>query len=67
MATARKSTASKSKAIEVEFEFERATKTTYRFQEVTDEDRGIVGTLYVSQKAFGGKEPKGLTVTINPS
>ncbi len=48
---------------EIEFEFERATKNTYRFQEKSTETPAI-GTLYVQKFIFGSKEPKALKVTV---
>ena len=41
----------------MEFEFERATKNTYRFQEKSSESP-VIGTLYVQKSVFGSKEPK---------
>ena len=46
---------------EIEFEFERATKNTYRFQESGDDS--IIGTLYVKKSLFK-KEPKKIKVAI---
>jgi hypothetical protein len=58
----KKAVSKKSKStIAVEFEFERSTKNTHRFQEVADEP--LIGTLYVQKSAFD-KEPSGLVVTI---
>ena len=48
---------------EIEFEFERATKNTYRFQE-KDSGNPAIGTLYVQKFIFGSKEPKALKVTV---
>lgn len=48
---------------EIEFEFERATKNTSRFQEKSTESQAI-GTLYVQKSAFGSKEPKKVKVTV---
>ena len=48
---------------QIEFEFERATKNTYRFQENTFTDPVIV-TLYVQKAQFGSQTPKGLRVTV---
>jgi len=44
------------------FRFERATKNMYRFRE--DNDEPIVGTLYVSKRAFSGGAPDKIEVTI---
>jgi hypothetical protein len=48
---------------EIEFEFERATKNTYRFQEKATGNPAI-GTLYVQKSVFGDKEPKKVKVTV---
>ena len=48
---------------EIDFEFERATKNTYRFQE-KDPGNPAIGTLYVQKSVFGSKEPKTLKVTV---
>ena len=47
---------------EIEFEFERATKNTYRFQEKS-KDEPSIGTLYVQKSVFGAKDPKKVKVT----
>lgn len=36
--------------IEVKFAFERSTKNTYRFQELSDDP--VIGVLYVQKRAF---------------
>ncbi len=48
---------------EIEFEFERATKNTYRFQE-KGTGNPVIGTLYLQKSVFGSKEPKALKVTV---
>ena len=48
---------------EIEFELERATKNTYRFQE-KDFGNPAIGTLYVQKSVFGSNEPKKLKVTV---
>ena len=48
---------------QLEFEFERATKNTYRFQEKTFTDP-VIGTLYVQKALFGGQAPKSVKVTL---
>jgi len=50
-----------SKTIKRKFEFEKATKNTYRFQEVGNDI--AIGTLYVQQDVFED-EPNKLTVTV---
>lgn len=47
--------------MKVSFEFERETKRTYRFKEVSEEP--VIGTLYVQQSAFDEK-PERIEVTI---
>jgi hypothetical protein len=46
---------------QLEFEFERATKNTYRFHEKTFTDP-VIGTLYVQKALFSGKSPKKVRV-----
>ncbi|MGC8618711.1 MAG: hypothetical protein ACP5UZ_08280 [Thermoplasmata archaeon] len=48
---------------EIEFEFERATKNTYRFHEKSS-GNPVIGTLYVQKSVFGSKEPRSLKVTV---
>ncbi len=48
---------------EIEFEFERATKNTYRFQEKAI-GTPSTGTLYVQKSVFGSKEPNKVKVTV---
>ena len=51
----------------IEFEFEKETKNTVRFKEVTDQDRATVGTLYVLKsklQEIGWSEGKQLVVTL---
>ena len=48
---------------EIEFEFERATKNTYRFQEKSF-GSPVIGTLYVQKSVFGSEEPKKVKVTV---
>lgn len=45
----------------VDFEFERETKNTYRFQESGDDP--VIGTLYVKKSLFK-KEPRKIKVAI---
>lgn len=52
------------------FEFERATKNTFRFFELNeagekaDTDEYMVGTLYVQKAMFDGRQPETIVVTI---
>ncbi|MGC8692584.1 MAG: hypothetical protein ACP5RZ_06205 [Thermoplasmata archaeon] len=48
---------------EVVFDFEKATKNTYRFQERSSGEPPIIGTLYV-QKWLFKSEPKSIKLTI---
>ena len=48
---------------EIDFEFERATKNTYRFQEKSA-GNPVIGTLYVQKSVFESREPKTLKVTV---
>ena len=48
---------------EIDFEFEKATKNTYRFQE-RGSGNPAIGTLYVQKAVFGSNEPKKLKVTV---
>ena len=48
---------------EIDFEFERTTKNTYRFQEKSV-GNPVIGVLYVQKSVFGSKEPKALKVTV---
>ena len=58
-------TATKTKPLTLDFTVERGTKRTMRFQEVTDNDHPVVGTLYVQKDALAELgNPETLTVTI---
>lgn len=46
-----------------EFEFEPATKNTYRFHEKTFTDP-VIGTLYVQKALFVRQAPKKVRVTV---
>jgi len=50
----------------IELILERATKNTYRYQEV--EDKGgmpaVVGALYLQKWAVGGEAPEKITVEV---
>jgi hypothetical protein len=48
---------------EIEFEFERATKNTYRFQEKSS-GSPVIGTLYVQKSVFGSKELKNVKAAV---
>ena len=49
--------------IKIGFEFKRATKNTYRFQEKST-GSSVIGTLYVQKLVFGSKEQKIVKVTM---
>lgn len=48
---------------EIEFDFDLATKNTYRFQEKTS-GSPVIGTLYVQKSVFASKEPKKVKVMV---
>ena len=48
---------------EIKFEFERAMKNTYGFQEKSS-CYPVTGTLYVQKSMFGSKEPKKAKATV---
>jgi hypothetical protein len=47
---------------EVEMEYEKATKRTFRFLENNPNYK--IGTLYVQKSALGDKAPKRIKVTV---
>ena len=50
---------------DVEFDFERATKNTYRFKERAPEGEERIGTLYVKKGVFTGEgAPSRLSVVV---
>jgi hypothetical protein len=48
---------------EIEFQFERDTKSTYRSPEKST-GSPVIGTLYVHKSVFGSKESKKGKVTV---
>ena len=51
--------------ITLEFTTEKETKNAVRFQEVTDLDRGIVGSIYVLKSSLEALDnPTNIVVTI---
>lgn len=48
---------------EIQLDFERATKNTFRFTEIAN-DTPVIGTLYVQKAVFSGKQPATIRVTI---
>jgi len=51
-------------AMTVAFDFDKATKNTYRFTEVADDGADVIGTLYVKKSALGAEAPAKLEVSI---
>jgi hypothetical protein len=59
--------AAKAETLVMDFEFERDTKNTSRFQEISDRERPAVGTLYVTKAALaeaGLGDAKKIKVTV---
>lgn len=50
--------------IEAEFEIEKETKNTIRYEEVTDGKPPVIRTLYIQKWALGKNPPKRIKVTI---
>lgn len=48
----------------VNFSYEKDTPGTLRYAEVTDEDRGVIGTLYIRKDVAEAFTTKTLRVTI---
>lgn len=49
------------------FEYEKATKNTFRFQETPPEGEApIIGSLYIQKWFFNGDPPDGVEVTVKP-
>jgi len=48
--------------MELKFAFEKETKNTYRFEELSTSP--VVGYLYIKKAAFVNKQPNEITVTI---
>ncbi len=48
---------------QIDFEFDRATKNTCRFQEKTFTD-SVIETPYVQRALFGGQAPRKARVTV---
>lgn len=49
----------------IEFTFERATKNTFRYQEVVESGQPPkVGTIYIQKWVAGNKAPAKLVVTL---
>ena len=53
------------KSVVIEFSFERATKNTFRYQEVVEAGQPPkIGTIYVQKWVVGNKAPAKLRVTL---
>ena len=50
--------------LHVVFEYERSTKGTHRYQEVSETTEPIIGSLYIRKWAVGQNAPDRLTLTI---
>lgn len=48
--------------MELKFAFEKETKNTYRFKELSASP--VVGYLYIKKAAFANKQPNKITVII---
>jgi len=51
--------------ITVQMTFEKATKNTHRYAEVTDREPPKIKTLYVQKWALPDPPPRSITVTIS--
>lgn len=47
------------------FTLERETKNTVRYQEQTDVNPAVIGTVYIQKSTVGNNPPKAITVTIS--
>lgn len=52
------------KKIEAEFEIEKETKNTIRYEEVTEGRPPAIRTIYIQKWALGKNPPKKIKVTI---
>jgi len=46
------------------FEYDKSTKNTYRYQEVTDDEPPAIGKIYVQKWIVDGQPPEEIEVTI---
>ena len=51
----------------LEFTLERETTNTVRYQEQTDGNPAVIGTVYIQKSTLGSNPPVGITVTISES
>lgn len=49
------------------FTLERETKNTVRYQEKTDGNTAVIGTIYIQKSTLGSNPPTDLVVTISES
>ena len=54
-------------AQQLTFTLERETKNTVRYQEQTDENPAVIGTVYIQKSTLGSNPPNKITVTISES
>jgi hypothetical protein len=50
--------------VHVTFDYEKETPGTLRYAEITNEDRGVIGTLYIRKDVAETLGREGLLVTI---
>lgn len=48
----------------LKFTMDKVTKGTYRYKEVSDLSRGVVGTIYILKSAIDGEPPTNIEVEI---
>jgi hypothetical protein len=48
--------------MEIKFAFEKATKNTFRFEELSTDP--IIGYLYVKKGAFNGRQPSHVIINL---
>ena len=52
---------------ELKFVLERETKNTVRYQEQSDGQPAVIGTVYIQKSTLGNEPPVDITVTISES
>lgn len=50
--------------LETEFEFDRETPGTFKFNEIGDRDSHVSGAIYIKKAPLEGTKPKRIRVTI---
>lgn len=48
----------------LKFTLDKVTKGTYRYKEVSDLPRGVVGTIYILKSVIDGEPPSNIEVDI---